>query len=114
MRPMTTTHAATLTALVAVLAVSCDCDDNAAGPQAVEIRLSSCATLADQGWDPSEYSSHEIPDSFPCPGWDGALGCPKEKQNEFYRLIETDPWHAGWRSDRQLLEYRRCLENEGL
>ena len=87
----------------------CETDDPT-GPEPVELRLTSCATFADQEFFEESYVIWRgVPSGLPCT--DGLLGCPHDDQNRRYAALADTAYADGW-NEGSLLEYRRCLERE--
>lgn len=90
------------------IGTGCSDGDTAAGPDQVELRLTSCAPFADEQFSEDGYEFwHQAPSGLPCS--DGLLGCPHNDQNERYAALADTAYALGW-NQGALLEYQRCLE----
>ena len=95
------------------------CSDSPTSPteKALPPRLSSCAPLADRGWD--EFRYWAIADEYsglPCfsdrDGMD-LSSCSHEDQDRRYLALQDPAYVWGWiGGSTAMVEYQRCMERE--
>ena len=94
------------------LLAGCSDDVTVAGPaEPSELRLTTCAAMADEKW-----SVFWVEQGMPCVVDDGAvvvldlLNCSEGDQNDLYLGLAAGRWQIGWQEPLDLVHYQRCVE----
>ena len=107
--------------MLTVAAVMWGCTEKATAPEdeGTPPRLTSCAALADEGWNEIDYRiGTKAPSGLPCMSedhWDGVdlAGCLEGDQDRRYLALRDDRYVWGWDGGTNaLVAYRRCMEKE--